>query len=52
MSNYEHPVYLTEFEAEMLLGLLAADSATEDGRELHQDWANIIGQLDRILHTH
>jgi len=49
MSNYEHPIYLTEVEAEMLLGLLAADSATEDGRELHQHWSGVIEQLDRIL---
>jgi hypothetical protein len=49
MSNYQHPVYLTEVEAEMLLGLLAADAATEDGHELHRHWNGIIEQLDRIL---
>ena len=51
MSNYEHPVYLNEVEAEMLYGLLAADSATEEGNELHQHWDHIIDQLDHILHT-
>lgn len=50
MSDYEHPVYMSEVEAEMLLGMLAADAADEDGNELHQDWDNIIEQLNRILH--
>lgn len=49
MSNYEHPVYITEVEAEMLMGMLAADSATEDGREIHQEWNSLMSQLDRIL---
>jgi hypothetical protein len=49
MGTYEHPVYMNEVEAEMLLGLLAADAATEDGRELHQDWDHIIEQLGRIV---
>lgn len=51
MSNYEHPVYINEVEAEMLMGILAADSATEEGVELHQEWAPIMEQLDRILHN-
>ena len=50
MSDYEHPVYMNEVEAEMLRGLLAADAADGDGHELHQDWDHIIEQLDRILH--
>jgi hypothetical protein len=49
MSNYEHPVYLTDVEAEMLRGLLAADAATEDGHEIHPHWNSIIDQLNRIL---
>lgn len=49
MSDYEHPVYITDAEAEQLFGLLAADSATEDGNELHQDWAALLSQLERIL---
>jgi hypothetical protein len=49
MGSYEHPVYMSDAEAEMLLGLLAADSATEDGHELHQYWNHITEQLDRIL---
>ena len=49
MSNYEHPVYITDVEAEELFGLLAADSATEDGREVHQEWAALLSQLERIL---
>lgn len=49
MSNYEHPVYMNEMEAEMLLGLLACDSADEDGHEQHQEWTNIMTQLYRIL---
>ena len=49
MGNYEHPVYMNEVEAEMLIGLLCADAATEEGNELHQHWNHIIEQLDRIL---
>lgn len=50
MGNYEHPVFMSEVEAEMLMGLLAADAADEDGHERHQEWNHIIEQLDRILH--
>lgn len=49
MGSYEFPVYVNEVEAEMLLGLLAADAATEDGREVHQEWDHIMGQLSRIV---
>jgi len=49
MSNYEHPVYVNEVEAEMLMGLLCADESTEDGKQVHNQWAYIIEQLDRIL---
>jgi hypothetical protein len=49
MGNYEHPVYLNELEAEVLFGLLAENSADENGREQHQYWNNIMGQLERIL---
>jgi len=50
MTDYQTPVYLTDVEAEMLRGLLAADSATEEGHEIHQLWNPIIDQLDRILY--
>jgi len=49
VGSYEFPVYVNEVEAEMLLGLLAADAATEDGREVHQEWDQIMGQLSRIV---
>lgn len=49
MGNHEHPVYITETEAEALLGLLACDSADEAGHEQSQGWANIMQQLYRIL---
>jgi len=47
--DYEHAVYMSDVEAEMLLGLLAADSATEDGKELHAHWDYIIQQLNHLL---
>lgn len=50
MSNYEHPLYMTEVEAEELFGVIAAYASYEDGSErpgtgLH----GLLSQLDRIL---
>ena len=49
MSNYEHPLYLNEVEAEELQGILAAYCATEDGREVYHGLDAVREQLDRIL---
>lgn len=51
MSNYEHPLYITEVEAEELLGVVAAYCSDEDGHEYDHGLASVIAQLDRILHT-
>lgn len=50
MGNYEQPLYLTEVEAEELMGVVAAYCADEDGHERPNGLAAVVEQLDRILH--
>jgi len=49
MSSYEHSISLNALEAEVLLGILAEDSADETGREIHNFWAPVMEQLYLIV---
>lgn len=47
MSNYESPIYLTDVEAEELLGVVAAYAADEHGRERPHGLHAVMDQLYR-----
>jgi hypothetical protein len=49
MSDYHHPLYLTEVEAEELLGVVAAYASDEGGREQQHGLDYVLGQLYGIL---
>lgn len=51
MSSYEHNIFLNALEAEVLLGILADNSADEEGHEVHNFWASIMEQLYRIVNN-
>jgi len=49
MSDYHHPVYITDVEAEELLGVIAAYAADEDGHEQQHGLDYVLGQLYALL---
>lgn len=47
MTDYESPIYLTDVEAEELLGVIAAYAADEHGRERPHGLHGVMDQLYR-----
>lgn len=47
MTDYESPIYLTDVEAEELLGVIAAYAADENGRERPHGLHAVMDQLYR-----